>query len=297
MKILYLGWFYGIIVLITAYTAPAAALDTLQEKPPSAYISFGAEFTAGAYGTGTTTRSVYMPLIMTWTPDEHFDIGIEIPFLYQNNANVTTELYRNNSQQSISAKSAARYGQGGSLGGGIQYGSGGAGGMSSSGTATSHVSGAGDIILRTGAIVFHEDAAMPQVRPSVFIKFPTASESDGLGTGKFDAGAGIELTKWFGAIHLTGEACYTWQGKAEGFDLNNYLSYSGAIGYQLKTIEPMVMVKGATAPSGYSGKLLEIRARLVWTISESVAVDLFGSRGITGNSPDYGGGLAVITSF
>jgi len=130
------------------------------------------------------------------------------------------------------------------------------------------------------------------------VKFPTANSSDGLGTGEFDAGAGLEATKWFGNLHLTGEGLYTWQGKADGFGLKNYFSYTAGVGYQLfERVEPMLIIKGATAPSSYSGNLLEARARIFWSITDTTALDLYGSRGIADNSPEYGGGLAVLYSF
>ena len=122
--------------------------------------------------------------------------------------------------------------------------------------------------------------------------------SEGLGTGEFDIGVGIEATKWFGNLHLTAEGFYTYQGKADGFGLKNYFSYTTGVGYQLtKKIQPMLLVKGATAPSTYSGNLLEVRARVIWALTGTTSLDLYGSRGIADSSPEYGGGLAVIYSF
>jgi len=232
-----------------------------------------------------------MPLIATWSPNDRFDIGIEIPFLYQSNANVTTDLYRNRPQSTT----AARGGPGGTSGALQQLG---AGSSTASGSSESAVSGLGDIILRLGVIALFEDTKTPQIRPALFLKFPTANTSDGLGTGEFDAGVGAEITKWFGDVHLTIDGHYVWQGKADGFGLKNYFSYTGGVGYQLtEKIEPMVMVIGATAPSDYSSELLEVRARIIWSLTSSTSLDLFGSRGIADSSPEYGGGIAVIYSF
>lgn len=288
----------GLLILAVACPGTASALSTTPDKPQNASLSLGAEFASGKYGTDTTTRSVYMPLIATWSPSDRFDIGIEIPVLYQSNTNVTTDIYRNGQQSSIAATTVAKGGPGGSGMGFQQLGAGGPGGAAASGTSSSAVTGLGDIILRLGVIALFEGKTVPQIRPSLFIKFPTANSSDGLGTGEFDAGAGIEVTKWLGDFHLTGEGMYTWQGKADGFGLKNYFSYTGGVGYQLtEKLEPMVVVKGATAPSDYSSELLEVRARLIWTITSSTTLDLYGSRGIADSSPEYGGGIAVIYSF
>ena len=91
---------------------------------------------------------------------------------------------------------------------------------------------------------------------------------------------------------------YTYQGKVDGFGLKNYLSYSGTVGYQIThSILPMLIIKGATAPADSSGSLLEVRGRVLLTLSPSTAIDLFVSRGISKSSPDYAGGVAVIYSY
>jgi len=262
----------------------ASALSTAPDKPQTASISLGAEFASGKYGTDSTTRSVYMPLIATWSPNERFDVGIEVPFIYQSSSNVTTSLYSNSPQSTAAAVDKG--------------GPGGAAALQQGGGSGSSVFGLGDIIMRFGVVALPEGDKVPQVRPSLFVKFPTANTSDGLGTGEFDAGVGIEVTKWFGDVHLTGEGYYTYQGKAAGFGLKNYFSYTGGVGYQLSEhIEPMVIVKGATAPSDYSTELLEVRARVIWSITSSTSLDLYGSKGLADSSPEYVGGIAVIYSF
>lgn len=262
----------------------------LSEKQPIGSLSIGGEFSSGSYNTGSTTRSFYLPLIASWYPTERFDASVELPFLYQSSSLVTTTIYQTPTAM-ISSQSTAR--QGGVGGPGGIAGTSGTGGADSS-----SVSGLGDIILRAGYILSFESTSLPQVRTSLFVKTPTASVSDGLGTGEFDVGGGLDLSKWVGNMHLAGEAIYCYQGKVDGLGLNNYLSYSGTVGYQVtQSIHPMLVVKGATAPSDYSDTLLEIRGRLILSLTSSTAIDLFVSRGISASSPDYTGGIAVIYSF
>lgn len=274
------------------------AASVTPEKPQTASISLGAEYASGAYGTGSRIQSFYMPLIVTWSPSERFDIGFELPFIYQSSSNVTTSLYTvsqgsvaTNSAVSTATGAAAKGGPGGASGGTQQGGNG-------SNTATSDVAGLGDIILRLGVIALKESTVFPQVRPNLAVKCPTADTSLGLGTGEFDFSAGLELTKWLGDLHLTGEGVFTYQGKAPGFNLKNYFSYTAGIGYQVTDyFEPMIVVKGATPPSSYSSELLEVRVRTVWTLSSSTSLDLYASKGFTDNSPDYGGGITIGYSF
>lgn len=282
------GLLYCAVALLLSMSCAdtVSALSTTPDKPQTASISLGAEFASGKYGTGSTTSSVYMPLIVTWSPSDRFDVGIELPFIYQSSSNVTTSLFSNSPQSTAAAATVDKGGPGG------------AAALQQNGGSSSSVSGLGDIIMRFGVIALPEGDKVPQIRPSLFVKFPTANTSDGLGTGEFDAGAGLEVTKWFGDLHLTAEGFYTYQGKADGFGLKNYFSYTGGIGYQLtEHIEPMAIVKGATAPSDYSSGLLEVRARIIWSLTDSMSLDLYGSRGIADSSPEYGGGIAAIYSF
>ena len=272
----------------------AAAWRGLQSEPAHKQtnfsVSLGIEFASGDYGTNTTTESLYMPLILTWFPTERIDIGVEIPYIYQSNANVTTSLYQNN-QTTTTAKNVTKLG---GPGGGPAVGK----TASAAGSSGSSVSGLGDIILRLGVIALFEGDKAPQLRPSLFVKFPTASTSDGLGTGEFDAGGGLEATKWFGNVILTGEALYNYQGRVDGFGLKNYLSYTAGLGYQVtNSVRPMLLLKGATAPSRYSGNLLEARIQLLWDITKTTALDLYAAHGITDSSPEYGAGVAVVYTF
>jgi hypothetical protein len=300
--------YIGVALILTVTCSnQVLALSTTPDKPQTASVGFGAEFASGSYGTDSTIRSVYMPLIATWSPNDRFDVGIEVPFIYQNSSNVTTDLYRNG-QSATTAKTSARGGPGGNSGnyqlqqaGGVttpQVTTTGNSSSNFSGMPNSDVAGLGDIVLRAGYILLFDQSSMPQIRTSLFVKTPTASVSDGIGTGEFDFGGGFDLSKWYGDLHLATELLYNYQGRVSGFGLNNYLSYSATVGYQItESIRPMLVLKGATAPSIYSEELLEARARVIWSLTDKTSLDMYGSRGISDSSPDYGGGISVIYSF
>ena len=277
----------------------------LPEKPPVAFVSIGAEFSSGSYKTESTTRRAYIPLVVGWYPLERLDLSVELPFIFQNSSAVPASM-------STTAKTVARGpGSGAGIHTAIPSGTASTSTVptnsvltnsvptySNASTRASSVSGLGDIILRGGYILLFEDNFMPQLRTSMLVKTPTASVSEGLGTGEFDIGGGLDLSKWFGDLRLAGEAVYNYQGKVAGWGLKNYLNYSGTAGYQVtKKIQPMLVVNGATASSVYSDDLLEVRGRLFWNLAQTTDVDLFASRGISKSSPDYSGGIAVIYSF
>jgi len=250
----------------------AFAADSLPDSPVSALVSFGAEFSTGGQGSGSETQSIYVPLIFTWFPTERTDMGIEVPYLSQGGTNPAPHLYQN-SRNAASTMMTRQGGAGGS-------------------TVTT---GLGDIIARFGILSMFETERLPQLREALYVKFPTASKADGLGTGEVDAGVGIDAVKWFGDLQFIGDLFYNYQGKAEDFGLTDYLSSTAGLGWQVSSsLRPMLLVKGATSLSRDSGALLEARMRLLWTLSAATSLDLFYSRGIAANSPDWGGGLAII---
>lgn len=265
------------------------------EKQPVASVSIGAEYSSGNYNTDSKINSIYVPLIVSWFPGNRLDLSIEVPFIYQNSSQVTTTLYQNSAVTSNPKTVVRRGGPGGNMATGNSTST---PGSSSGSGGSSAVSGLGDIVLRAGYILLLEQDYLPQVRSSLLIKAPTASTTDGLGTGEFDFGGGLDLNKWFGDIRLAGEVLFNYQGRVSGFELKNYVSYSGTIGYQLtRNIQPMLIIKGASAPSNYSNDLLEARGRLLWDLTTTTALDLFASHGMSDSSPDYVGGLTVIYSF
>lgn len=277
------------VLMLLLFSCKDSWSAEISGKQTVASVSIGAEYSSGKYNTDSTTRAVYVPLIASWYPDERFDISVEVPYIYQSNSRVTTSIFQTNAAASNSKTLARR----GGPGGGITTGT-----TSSTNNSSSAVSGLGDIIVRAGYIMLFEKDYLPQVRTSLLVKTPTASVSDGLGTGEFDFGGGFDLNKWFGDLHLAAEALYNYQGKVDGFGLKNYVSYNGTLGYQVtRSIRPMLIIKGATAPSTYSDDLLEARVRLLWDLTSATTIDLFASRGISNSSPDYGGGIAAIYSF
>ncbi|HIJ87934.1 MAG TPA: hypothetical protein HPP97_09680 [Desulfuromonadales bacterium] len=248
------------------------------ETTPVASISIGSEYSIGNYNSNSTTRFIYTPLIISWYPGVRLDFSVELPYIYQS---ITSPASIQNSNSPVTSSNVTTDTS-----------------ISESSGNKFAVSGFGDIILRGGYILSFEKGFMPQVRGSLLLKTPTASVSEGLGTGKCDFGGGLDLSKWFGNLHLGGDAIYTYQGKMTDAGLKNYVSYSATVGYQITdNIHPMLIIKGATAPSVYYDEIVEARGRVLWTLTSATYLDLFASRGISNNSPDYGSGISVIYSY
>ena len=68
------------------------------------------------------------------------------------------------------------------------------------------------------------------------VKFPTADEEEGLGTGEYDYYAGAELSQALGKYFvLSVNGRHTWIGEPEGVELENQLSGNAGIGNRIGT--------------------------------------------------------------
>ncbi|HLA49627.1 MAG TPA: hypothetical protein VJ000_00385, partial [Thermodesulfovibrionia bacterium] len=157
-------------------------------------------------------------------------------------------------------------------------------------------SGLGDVIARVGYVLIPESKLMPQIRPNIFVKFPTAGKA--LGTGKTDEGFAVALSKWLGYWYSFAEVGYTIQGASATLPLKDYLNYRAGAGYQVTDkFHPMLMLKGATSPAESATDLLEARLRLIYQASKRTGIEGYLARGFATSSPDYGAGLAVFYDF
>lgn len=256
-----------------------------EEYPYS--VGLGFEFSSGKYGTNTTTDSLLVPFTVVYSPTNRLGLSLEIPFAYQSNGNVISSVAMGagGMQGSRASMLAA-----GSMGGGFS--------PSSAGNGNSSESGLGDINLKVAYILVPEKDAIPQVRPSAFVKFPTADKNKSLGTGEFDEGFAVEVSKWFGKWNPFAEAGYTVQGRTPLLALRNYMTYNAGTGYQVTDrFRPLVFIKGASPPADGSSSLLEVRLKLKFQATTHTGIDGYLSKGITTNSPDYGTGLSVYYDF
>ncbi|MDE3049760.1 MAG: hypothetical protein KGJ48_07650 [Nitrospirota bacterium] len=107
---------------------------------------------------------------------------------------------------------------------------------STSGTFPNRVteSGFGDVLLigRYYLYTEQERGLMPSIMVSGRVKAPTADKDRGLGTGEWDEGVGLGLTKLV-TDKLIGfvDGGYTVIGKPDGVDLRNQWSYDVGLGY------------------------------------------------------------------
>lgn len=254
-------------------------------------VGLGFEFASGTYGTGVKTDSIYLPFTAAFTPTERLDFSLELPFVYQSTSAVVAGQFMGMQGQSMGAQTVAAAMAGPRAG---------SGGMTSvsAGSVNNSQDGLGDMKLKAGYVLYTEERFVPAIRPNFYVKVPTADRNKFLGTGAFDEGFAVELTKWFGDWFADGEVGYTLQGKSSVLAVKDYLYYYAGGGYQLTDrLRPMLFVKGSSPTVEGASPLLEARLRVKYQLTEHTGIDGYLAKGIEKASPDYGTGLAIFYEF
>jgi hypothetical protein len=284
------GKFLSMLTFLAALLLPA----WVYADEPLYSIGLGFEFATGDYGTGIKTDSVSIPLTVIVNPTRRLDFSLEIPFVYQSTSAVVAGEFmgmRSQSSGTSATMMAALAGMAGRSGPGPRT-------TASASNIDQSQSGLGDITLKAGYILYTEEKYIPAIRPNFFVKFPTAEKNKFLGTGAFNEGFGVELSKWIGKWIADGELGYTFQGSSTVLAVKDYLYYTAGIGYQVnERFRPMLIVKGNTAPVEGATSQLEVRLRAKYQFTKYTGIDGYLAKGITTASPDYGTGLAVFYEF
>jgi hypothetical protein len=227
----------GMLVALADSVAGVAAGQKNGQEAPNWQVSFSPTYSSGKYGTDTTTDIAYLPLSIRRLFDDG-DITFTIPYICISSTGAVTLLSGVPNRVSSSGSSGSgSSGPGGGPPGGIPGGSSGPG--SGRGKSPGSVEptastdcGIGDLILRGRYYLVDERDWIPTIAVTGRIKFPTADETRGLGTGEFDEGFGVEVSKtlvgnWLGFVDVG----YTFIGDPPGVDLRNQWYYDFGVGY------------------------------------------------------------------
>lgn len=148
--------------------------------------------------------------------------------------------------------------------------------------------GLGDPVVHLGIRLFPESAAAPSVEFVAQAKAPVASLASGLGTGEWDYGVGLALSKRLGGVILFADVNYWTLGDLPELALKSPWVYSVSAGLPLARGRSAVLVSyfgmsevidGVAPPSSLGlGMSLKVGRRTSVTVS--------GSFGLSEASPD-----------
>ncbi len=206
----------AVVVLASGglWEKPILAADPTDKRPQQAaernwQISFTPSYSHGNFGTNTTSEFIYAPFSIRRLFAKG-DISLVIPSVTAITDGRTTVV--GNTAFRVDDNSGGNSGSGG--GGGsddnCRRDNSGSGNKNDvpCGTTTRiagqkvTTTGIGDVILRGRYYLVEEQDYVPLIAVTARLKLPTANASQGLGTGEFDHGYGVEISKLIGTSWL-----------------------------------------------------------------------------------------------
>lgn len=279
--------------------SPLRAQEFVSPWAKDLSFGIGADYTTGTYGTDTRTNSVVIPVTMEWRPLKWLDLQAGIPYIHQNNTVSPVYVVNPGSAQNVSDSEQAATSQGKQAMAATTQGT---GGISQPGRTTSQ-NGIGDVSLQAGVIFIQEGDIVPQFRALLYLKCPTGDQDNWLGSGEFDEGIGLAVSRSLGDLSLYLEGMWIFQGGSDflvesGYTARDYLNYYAEISYQATdSLIPALALRGTTPTSDELGGTAEIRLKLAWKATEHVGFQAYVGTGLTTTSSDFSSGASLFYNF
>ena len=257
----------GLAVFIVAAVATTLLPRSARAEDPLFTLGVGAEYTTGDYGGDESVDEFYVPVSATLEL-ERVALRLTVPFLSVRAPELTT----------ISGPDGEPI-----VGTGPRTTESGLGDVLASITVFDVLTGAGgDLALDlTGKV-----------------KFGTADEDKGLGTGEQDYSLQADVYRFFEHSTLMGTLGYSKRGDPAGYDLDDTLfaslgaTWAVAEGVRLGAFYDF---RQASVPG--SDDLHEVSGSLLTRVGEHARAQVYMLAGFSDSSPDWGGGVSLSASF
>jgi hypothetical protein len=152
-------------------------------------------------------------------------------------------------------------------------------------------SGLGDIILKGRYYAVAQEGLIPYIDLVGSIKFPTANEDKGLGTGKTDFTCMVEFARRLKSNEwiALGEVGYTWVGEPSGYDADNRWLYSVGLAYELHAkITLSAYLDGRTAIFEGNDDPFSVLLIGEYKFRPDLRFDTLLELGLNDGAPDFG---------
>ena len=259
----------GGLLLIGAPVAHAATTDSGQLS-----LSAGADYSSGKYGTDTTTDIWSVPVTAAYQT-ERWTFKLTVPYINISGAgNVIPGVGRVNN--------------GNPLGRGLGHILGGGG----------SASGLGDITASAGYQLFASADRTFGLDLTGKVKFATADENKGLGTGKNDYGLSLDTYKVSGAWTAFGGVGWMKYGSSQYIKLKNGFNANIGADYKFNSsnnIGAYYYYRERIADTGAAQS--EIAGYWNHKFNDSLRVQAYALAGFADGSPDYGVGASLKYMF
>lgn len=244
---------------------PASEGKAVSEQALHRWVSSsGVSVLTGDYGTGEDTTITQISQAFTYK-GQTGEIGLSIPYLFRTGNGVTA-----------GETTRAR-----------------------GGTIPEDANGLGDIQLKGKHYWLEEGDVRPGIDLAGRIKFPTASENDGLGSGRFDVGFGPELYKHIGSLIVFGDLALVLRDRPSNSTIESTrLDCAVGVGYPLTgRLTAYASAEGGTKSSSNSDAPLELVLSGVYKVTDSMSGNAFLLSGLSDGSPDFGVGVGITIQF
>lgn len=250
-------------------------------------LSAGADYTSGKYGTSVTTDIWSVPITAAFQTDR-WTFKLVVPYINISGAgNVIPGAgpVKNNNP----------------LGRGLGrlLGNGNTGGGTTGTTPTSgSASGLGDVVASAGYQLYTSQDGTFGLDLTGKVKFGTADENKGLGTGKNDYGVSVDVYKVAGNWTPFGGVGWTKYGSSQYIKLKNAFNANVGVDYKLdgaNNIGTYYYYRQRIVDGGPSQS--ELTGYWNHKIGNRWRVQAYALAGFTNGSPDWGGGASVKFNF
>ncbi len=149
--------------------------------------------------------------------------------------------------------------------------------------------GVGDPLVRLGVRLWKESRFLPAVELSGQAKLPVADMEAGFGTGTWDYGAGLSLTKKLGGAILFADVSYWTLGDLPDLEIHDPWTYAFSLGLPLSRGKAALLfsyfgmtriIEGVEPPSAAG-------AGLSFKVGPKSSLMINGSFGLSESSPDF----------
>lgn len=288
------GFLLGVVLTVMgAGTAGwvAAAEDEQPPQPaPQWRVNATVNYSSGYYGTDSRTNILYAPMTIRRVFRDG-DVSLTIPFVSISGTGAVRLVGAVPTRTGSPTANPV-----GAFAAGSRGGKGpGASPLSSATTD----SGLGDLIARGRYYLIEEGDLVPLVALIGRIKLPTADADAGLGTGEFDEGVGLELTKsltdrWLAFL----DGGYNIIGDAPGTNFNNQWWFDVGVGYDVtNNLHMSLFYEEYRALVDTVNNYRDLLALTNYVVNDTV--HLTGSLlvGLSNGAPNYGFGCGVRFRF
>lgn len=247
-------------------------------------VGAGIDYTTGKYGTSTTTDITQVPVTFGYDIDR-WSFKLAVPYIHVSGAgNVIPGV---GPVSNANPKGRGR-GKGNSQGGTITPTT------ETSGSA----SGLGDVTAAATYEAYSNQQAQFGIDLTGKIKFGTADENKGLGTGKNDYSFSVDTYKGFGAWTVFGGVSYTWLGSSQYIQLNDVFGANVGASYKLDNHSSFgAYYDYREKASDTSFARNELTGYYAYKFASGWKAQAYVTKGFTDGSPDWGVGATVAYSF